>query len=127
MKRTALILLMVVYLLSIAGIGVNRFYCCGKLASVSFTYGAADNSGKALGEKDNCCKNENQIFKVKDSHMNVAAFEFSSLNPSLLPTITYFAFINPVNERSIYNHYSANSPPIRPDIPFYALNCAYRI
>ncbi|MFB9840778.1 HYC_CC_PP family protein [Mucilaginibacter ginsenosidivorans] len=127
MKRTALILLTAVYLLSLVGIGVNRFYCCGKLASVTLIYGAADNAGEASAKKNNCCKHEKQSFKVKDSHVNTAAFEFSSPAPALLPTIIHWASVNPFKEQSTNTRYGANSPPVHPDIPFYTLNCTYLI
>ncbi len=127
MKRTALILLTSIYLLSCLGLGVNRFYCCGKLASVTFLYGAPDHTGKRSANKDNCCKNEQQSFKIKDSHVHVAALSLTTPIPAVLP-----CFIHQDNEAiasllqaSIV--YKGNAPPGHADIPVYTLNCAYRI
>ncbi|HTD39373.1 MAG TPA: hypothetical protein VK671_02045, partial [Mucilaginibacter sp.] len=87
MKRTALILLMAIYLLSCMGMGINRYYCCGKLASVTLTYGASDNTINKAAKNKNCCRNEKQSFKVKDNHFNVAS---SSLDRPLPVIIASF-------------------------------------
>jgi len=126
-KRTALILLTATYLLSCLGLGVNRFYCCGKLTSVTFSYGTNDNSSKDSNKKDNCCKNEKQSFKVKDSHFNIVFF---SLNHPAPATIASF---NNLNNETIVSTlpakivYKGNAPPGHSDIPVYTLNCAYKI
>jgi len=127
MKRTALILLTAIYLLSCVGMGINRFYCCGKLASVALTYGVPDNTSKEAGKKDNCCRNENQNFKVKDSHFSVASLSLNRPLPAIIPS-----FINVADEPivSILHTkivYKGNAPPGHSDIPAYTLNCAYRI
>jgi hypothetical protein len=109
------------------GIGINRFYCCGKLASVTLTYATADNADQGAAKKDSCCKNEKQSFKVKDSHFNPSTLLLDHPVPAFIQS-----FINTDNE-SIVNllHtkivYKANAPPGHSDIPAYTLNCTYRI
>ncbi|WP_449560062.1 HYC_CC_PP family protein [Mucilaginibacter pankratovii] len=122
MKRTALIYLTAIYLLSLVGIGVNRFYCCGKLSSVTLTYASADHT-----DKDNCCKNETKSFKLKDNHITTASFVFSDLSPVIIPTPLYLTFIAIATEQVNHSSYEASAPPGDPDIPIYTLNCAYRI
>lgn len=127
MKRLTLILITAIYLLSCLGLGVNRFYCCGKLDSVTFTYGANDNSGKETGKKNNCCKHEKQSFKVKDSHFSVVSLSLTHQAPV---EISSFFTLN--NETiggllRIKIVYKGNAPPGDTDIPVYTLNCAYRI
>lgn len=127
MKRTALILLMAIYLLSCVGMGINRSYCCGKLAAVTLIYGAPDNTKKETGKDNNCCRNEKQSFKVNDSHFSAASFSLKHPIAALLPS-----FGNHQNELIVYQlHtetvYKGNAPPRHPDIPVYTLNCAYRI
>jgi hypothetical protein len=127
MKRTALILLTAIYLISCVGMGISRLYCCGKLISISVIYGGADSNGKKETKKGNCCKNEKQSFKVKDSHFSAASF---SLNHPLPAIIQSF---NSPDQGLLANNlytkivYKGNAPPGHPDTPVYTLNCAYRI
>jgi len=51
MKRTALLLVTAIYLISCMGMSVNRFYCCGKLASISYSLGATENGGQSAKKK----------------------------------------------------------------------------
>ena len=126
MKRTALILLTTIYLISCIGIGINRFYCCGKLASVTLTYSTANNTSKKTG-KDNCCRHEQQNFKVKDNHFNATSFSLKNSVPALIPSFTYADNKNVVNQLCTKIIYNGNAPPRHPDIPVYTLNCTYRI
>jgi len=121
-KRSALILLTAIYLLSCVGIGVNRFYCCGKLASVKITYATTDHS-----DKDNCCKNDIKSFKVKDTHVNTTVFALSDLSPVILPTLSNWNAIVPVKEKTAAIGYQSHAPPGSAATPIYTFNCAYRI
>ncbi|HZX57771.1 MAG TPA: hypothetical protein VFE54_03565 [Mucilaginibacter sp.] len=127
MKRTALILLTAIYLLSCVGMGINRFYCCGKLAAITLIYGAPDNTKKEPGKNNNCCRDEKQSFKVKDSHFSAASF---SLKHPIAALLTSFidlqneAIVNQLHTKIVYK---GNAPPGHSDIPVYTLNCAYRI
>lgn len=127
MKRTALIFLMAIYLLSLVGIGVNRFYCCGKLASVTLTYATPDNYGNETGKKDNCCKHEKQSFKVKDSHVNADFLTLAQILPAMLPVAPIWATPSIATQKVNLITYWANAPPDNPAVPIYTINCAYRI
>ncbi|MGF7082129.1 HYC_CC_PP family protein [Mucilaginibacter sp. UYCu711] len=122
MKRSALILLTAIYLLSLVGIGVNRFYCCGKLTSVTLTYASANHT-----DKGNCCKHESKSFKIKDSHVTGNTTVLSPSIAAILPTPAYLNAVNIFIEQATPINYQANAPPGNVDIPIYTLNCAYRI
>lgn len=122
MKRTALLFLTAIYLLSLVGIGVNRFYCCGKLTSVTLTYVSADHT-----DQNNCCKHESKSFKIKDSHVTVNVTVLSPSAPAILPSPVYQAAVNIAIEQAHPAGYQANAPPGSPAIPIYTLNCTYRI
>ena len=126
MKRTALVLLTAIYLFSCVGMGINRFYCCGKLASVTLTYGAADNTGKETGNKYNCCKNERETFKVKDSHFSSVSFSLDHPVPAIVPAFIFNdeRLISLLHAKIVYK---SNAPPGSPAAPIYTLNCTYRI
>jgi hypothetical protein len=121
-KRTALLLITAIYLLSLLGIGVNRFYCCGKLASVTLTYAASEHN-----DKDKCCKNESKSFKLKDSHVTVKTIVLNPAMPALLPTPVYQAAVIRIAEEIVHTGYHSNAPPGNSEIPIYTLHCAYRI
>jgi hypothetical protein len=109
------------------GIGLNRFYCCGKLASVKLIYGATENTGKEAGKKDNCCRNEQSSLKIKDTHFNTAAFSLTNPIPAIIAS-----FISLNNEAVVKDlqtkiAYNSNAPPGCRDIRIYTLNCTYRI
>lgn len=127
MKRSALIILTAVYLLSCVGIGVNRFYCCGKLASVTFIYGSTDNTGKAAKNNNDCCKNEKQSFKIKDTHVSADSFVLGTLSPVILPSFNTWNSTVIIKDYDASIGYQSNAPPASPDIPIYTRNCTYRI
>jgi len=127
MKRTALILLTVIYLSSLVGVAVNRFYCCGKLASVTITYGASDSNGDKSAKKDHCCKHKIQNFKVNDSHFNVASFSFDHPLPAIIPGVIHLDNDQIFKVLPATVAYNGNAPPGYSNIPVYTLNCTYRI
>ena len=127
MKRTALILLTAIYFISCMGMSVNRSYCCGKLMSVSSSFGAGDNSNSTSGKKDKCCGHEKQSFKVKDSHFSAASFSLAHPLPAIIPSFISVADEPVVSTLHTKIVYKGNAPPGHSDIPVYTLNCAYRI
>jgi len=126
-KRTALLFLTAIYLLSGVGIGVNRFYCCGKLASVTLTYAMPDNSTGGLGTKDNCCRHEKQNLKIKDSHFSTDLLALPKLSPVLPAQSPIWAIAAIATGKADLINYRANAPPYKPAIPIYTINCAYLI
>jgi len=109
------------------GMSVNRSYCCGKLTSVSFSYGAGDNSGNISGNKDKCCGHEKQSFKVKDNHFIPVSLSLNHPLPVIIPSFTSVADEPVVSTLHTKIVYKGNAPPGHSDIPVYTLNCAYRI
>jgi len=125
MKRTTLILLTAFYLLSCVGMGINRFYCCGKLASVTLTYGE-DNSSKQV-DKNNCCRHEKQSLKINDNHFNTTALSLSHPASAIVPSFISLnneAIVSLLHTKIVYK---GNAPPGHSIIPAYTLNCTYRI
>jgi hypothetical protein len=108
------------------GMSVDRSYCCGKLTSTTFSYGAGDNSSKS-GNKDKCCGHEKQSFKVKDSHFSAASLSLIYPLPAIIPSFISLADEPVVSMLHTKVVYKGNAPPGHSDIPVYTLNCAYRI
>ena len=127
MKRVVILFLMVTYSLSCIGLGVNRFFCCGKLASVTLQYGAYNNTGIAKSNKKSCCKHEKTSFKIKDAHFNASVFQIKAIKQVGLTN----PFINYVFEKGITLNsplvFFTNQPPGLFLPPIYKVNCTYLI
>jgi len=115
------------YLLSCIGLGINRFYCCGKLASVTLIYGGTDDTNNKSAKKEGCCKNEKQSFKVKDSHFNIVSFALNHPLSAIIPSFTSFNGEKLITLLETKIVYKSNAPPGHSQIPAYTLNCTYRI
>ncbi len=128
MKKAALILLLSLYTLSVAGIGIRQFYCCGKLKSTNISF-TRDSKQKCKNgdEKSDCCKTKYQTFKVKDSH--IAAKDISSpANQFIdLHIITPSFDITALVTRPVNHTNESHAPPLHHGVPIYILNCVYRI
>ena len=127
MKRSALLILTAIYLLSCVGIGINRFYCCDKLTDVTITYATPDNSSKDAGKNDNCCKHQKQSFKIKDSHFSVVSLTLNHRLPVIKQHVLRLVNVSEVPLLLAKNLYRANAQPLGLYVPVYTLNCAYRI
>ena len=107
--------------------GINRFYCCGKLASVTITYASADNAGTKTVNNKSCCKNEIKSFKVKDSHFNAVPISLKFPASADIPYFTVAQYKLVATLLNAALPYNSHAPPDRAIIPAYTLNCTYRI
>lgn len=128
MKKVSVIALLTIYSLSSFGIGINEFYCCGKLKSVNITF-TTDKNEKCSKEsdKDNCCKNKYQFFKVKDTYTAADAVKCQLKYVADADIVTpSFQLINSSNNFfSVAN--GSHAPPRPATIPIYLSNCIFRI
>lgn len=127
MKQVSLILLLTIYSLSIFGVSLKEFYCCGKLKSVSFAI--ADDSKDKCGKgdsKDGCCKTKYHFFKVKDKHLTSGELatpikhytDVVSFNPA------YQSILLPQPVEIING---SHAPPLHTGVPIYISNCVFRV
>lgn len=127
MKKFATIFLISIYTLSVVGLAVNKFYCCGKLKSVSFFTNPNHLKAEKQFKTEGCCKNEKQSLKVKDSHVLSGKVELNTKNFTLVPQ----GFFNSelLISSSVTNQltYHIKAPPVYSDSPAYIFNCTYRI
>jgi hypothetical protein len=127
MKRVVVLFLMVTYSLSCIGLGVNRFFCCGKLASVTLQYGAFENTDVNKSKKESCCKHEKTSFKIKDAHFNTPLEQLKEINQPCLNPLNYFNFLaNEIASSTPLAVYPKH-PSGLPSPPIYKLNCTYLI
>ena len=128
MKRTALLLLTAIYLLSTLGIAANSHYCRGKLQSITALVKCKAPVGcKMKDQMKNCCKTKKQYFKVSDLHIYASAF---SLDTRLFPAVQVSCLAPQTNINAateVLFNIDINAPPKGNEIPPYILNCNYRI
>jgi len=125
MKKAALIVLTALYMMSVSGISVNRFYCCGKLESTSFS---AFVFGKSATKDDGCCKHRQNVVKVSDSHEAGATMHVGKA----CITDAHYSPVNYNVSSSLCklpapSHNQINAPPLIAAIPLYTRFCNYRI
>ncbi|WPU94682.1 hypothetical protein SNE25_04000 [Mucilaginibacter sabulilitoris] len=128
MKKIAVVIITVVYLLSAIGVSASRFYCCGVLKSTTLSLGESHNqAGKYASVPDNCCKTDKQSFKVKDNHMGSDGF--SQLAKQFPALHHYLPVYNlSITEKTVVSYaYQSHAPPLGKDTPIYLINCTYRI
>lgn len=126
MKRTAIILLSAIYLLSGLGIAADSHYCCGILQSTTLFRDTKPDC-KMASQMKGCCKTKRQYFKVKDQHFGTQAF---SLNINLFHTVipsNYHLDLSVAALNIAHTAINSHAPPYRPKTPAYIQNCTYRI
>lgn len=128
MKKFSLILLVCIYSLSVLGIGIKQFYCCGKLKSTAISFVQA---AKEKCDKDNsmegCCKTTFKNLKVKDTHIAAEGI-IKPVKPftDLHLFASYLIVTRMANEPLAVANVS-NAPPLYHGVPVYVLHCVYLI
>lgn len=128
MKKIALILLIITYSLSVFGIGIRQFYCCGQLQSttISFVQEVKEKCGKDDSMSD-CCKTKFKSLKIKDSHIPSDGIISPVKNFTDHLLLTSFFEIMPLATKPIAISNARHDPPLHSGIPVYILFCTYRI
>ncbi|PTQ99738.1 hypothetical protein C8P68_102568 [Mucilaginibacter yixingensis] len=126
MKRTALLILTLLYTLSSLGMSVERFYCCGKLANTTYAIGDSGNKEVKAAKADNCCKTVKTTFKVKDNHFSAkTVLDFKNSVAVIAPV--FFVPVAPERAESpVMNVYDSQAPPVHRN-PLYLLYANFRI
>jgi hypothetical protein len=126
MKKFVVILVLFSYAVSVTGLTVSSFYCCGKLKSTKIVFASTGKKSctSKMGSKK-CCRYDESFFKVKDNHVG-ASIEFVPDVP--VADIVYFD-ANTLLQKdysSFITHYS-NAPPEGLQVPVFLRNCVFRI
>ena len=127
MKRLTAIFILGFYSISVLGIGIKQFYCCGKLKDVTISFNQEANEKRSKGDKKGgCCKTEIQVLKVKDSHFasNDITTSPKFIADAIQANFSYQTIIFRTASKITSN--SIHSPPLISE-PIYILNCIYRI
>jgi len=128
MKRTALLLLTAIYLISTLGVTASSYYCRGKLQSTTLVGTPAGLPGcKMAGQMKNCRKIKKQFFKVTDAHIYSTAFSMATkLFPAVQGAFLVYQTNMDASMERLFN-IDIHAPPRGKLISAYILNCDYRI
>jgi hypothetical protein len=125
MKKTAILFLLGIYSIASFGIGVNSYYCCGKLTSISISFIDQREAKTTKSTGLSCCNTKHQFAKVHDHHIaSAGGFQFIHSFVLILPIYTVCPFFINYEDHTIKY---AHGPPLSFSPPLYLLHCDYRI
>jgi hypothetical protein len=110
---------------------MNTHYCMGKLVGGSITLSHpgeghdCEKCGMKTDKKSKCCRDEQTIIKVNDSHQPVA-FHFESFVFDIpVPSFSLnYPFLQVSETTPVF---TSSSPPGNEQISLHTLHCNYRI
>ncbi|HKR03259.1 MAG TPA: hypothetical protein VJY62_01380 [Bacteroidia bacterium] len=128
MKRIAVILFTLLYLVSASGIAISNFYCCGKLKETYLLnpkYISNDCKGNKL---PGCCDTKTVLIKVKDNHS--PSQQLKSFTNDF--SIQLFGGVHLINDIFLSADESPlfafiHAPPLISKSPVYLSVCNFRI
>lgn len=127
MKRAAILLFTVFYLISTIGITVSRFYCCRVLQSTYFTLtDPGEKTCSMDSSMPDCCKTLKSSIKIKDHHLSSVSHvmnqQVSIAQPvALIFKNTLFSTTGSPLPHPLFD------PPSLGLYPIYLFTCTYRI
>lgn len=125
MKKLTALLILLLYLASTVGVGVEAFYCCGELTSISASLHEEPN--KKAVDGDGCCQSKYQFHKIKDTHQHSHTVAFAFGHVATLPAFPVYSADLVYTEATSFTAHRAKAPPSPGDVPLYIYHCTYRI
>ena len=128
MKKIAVILFTMLYLVSNSGLAINNFYCCGKFKETYIFHSKATPKNCKGNKLPGCCDTKTVVVKVKADHspaqqLNIKAnsFSFNIFSSAQIVSISFYD--------GVHSHISAlsHAPPLISELPVYLSVCSFRI
>jgi hypothetical protein len=127
MKKAAIFLLLNIYTVATFGIGINSYYCCGKLRSVTVSLIEQKDATCSKNAAPSCCNTRHQFLKIHDSHLAATGFFYFSGLPVLDLPATRVNGIRLFASMIQKGTHAAHAPPPLSSCPLYILHSDYRI
>ena len=125
-KRSAIIGLLVLYVITVSGFALNLHYCFNRLASVNLDVPASICTKVLQPFKMKCCKDSKVEIKVKDAHQSSSPEFGSKFFPVHLPVVT-FANVSLFAQSAYVNNVAGRGPPLVTDVLLFLKNRVFRI
>ena len=127
LKRSVVIVLAMLYLVTVSGFALNLHYCFNRLSSVKID-APANACVKVLQPgKMKCCKDKHIEIKVKDTHQAGSPAYWGKFFPVMLHSFTLADFTFSFKNASIQQLSYRGPPPLPPGTPLFLKNCTFRI
>jgi hypothetical protein len=110
-KKAAIVILALLYILTTSGVVVNVHYCMGAVASVSYGQSEPESCGKCgMTEKAGCCHSEFKVVKLDDEHQQVIKAKQAANYIAEIPVAYFQTVVEIYNSRKDFST-SYHSPP----------------
>ena len=128
MKKLVIILVLVAFGFSSAGMTLHVHFCCGRIETVKLVPVNDDHSPvDQKKRKNNCCDDKQVEIKIKADYKNEKSTQLKlkghESDAYFMPAAAWTA--NPI--KSGFNSTTTSSPPASPPLKIYKTNCIYRI
>ena len=128
MKRIAIILITLCYLLPAIGLSINVHWCGGKISSVKFQSITAPECRCGKKMLPGCCKDFQTLIKLTDNQKAGSSFSFPKDFQTEIQQFTtasktgllYF-------ELQTFDYFKDKVPPFKNKLPVYLVNKVFRI
>jgi len=126
LKKSAAILLLLLYISTVSGFALNLHYCFNKLSSVQLDPPAKTCAKTLAANKMKCCSDKHIEVKVKDAHHGSSGSVLSKIFNEDLPLILLgnIFFSLPVNSIAAVVY---RGPPPVPDVALFLKHRTFRI
>lgn len=121
LKKSGICLVVLLYLITATGFGINLHFCGKSIESVKINAPA-----KNCGMSSKCCKNTHVEVKVKDAHQTAHTSFTAQIFVSLVPVLSYASFYERLTINQATEVFSERGPPLFA-VPVYLKNCTFRI
>jgi hypothetical protein len=126
LKKSAAILLLLLYVSTVSGFALNLHYCFNRLSSVQIDAPVKTCTKSLAANKMKCCQDKHIEVKVKDAHHGSFGSILSKIFNEDLPLILFGnVFFNlPLNCTAAFVY---RGPPPIPDIALFLKHHTFRI
>ncbi|RYE24981.1 MAG: hypothetical protein EOP42_21835 [Sphingobacteriaceae bacterium] len=121
LKKSGICLVVLLYLVTATGFGINLHFCGESIESVKINAPAKD-----CGMSSKCCKDTHVEVKVKDAHQTSHTSFTGNNLVSTVPVVDYASFNEPSTINKTAKVVSERGPPLFA-VPVYLKNCTFRI
>ncbi|QXV66132.1 hypothetical protein INP83_03290 [Mucilaginibacter sp. 21P] len=128
MKRTGILLLVLLYTVTASGFNINLHFCGDRVADFKINVPAKSCLKPMAKSKMKCCKDAKIDVKVKDSHEQQQAASVQKLQAADASNLSFTDFFLPIQQAIIEKLFDRGPPDKpRPTADVLIKNCTLRI
>jgi hypothetical protein len=126
-KRSAVLVLALLYLVTVSGFALNLHYCFNRLSSVNIDAPVKSCAKILQTSKMKCCKDTHFEVKVKDVHQAGLPSYLAKVFSFDIPRLFFAAFCAPV-QKDLAQKLADRGPPLPSSgVTIFLKNCTFKI